>query len=185
MASADLRSSERVTVPPDGRPDTDQPRWRQDFPIDWPQDEYISRRDFVKFMLLVSLAFSVGQFWILAQNFFRLRTKSPGASEIARVDEIPVGGARFFEYPAEHEPAVLVRLSESAFVAYDQRCTHLSCPVIPQVEAGRLYCPCHEGVFDLATGREMAGPPRRPLRRIGLEVREGRVYATGIEERTT
>ena len=38
-----------------------------------------------------------------------------------------------------------------------------------------IRCPCHEGYFDLDTGRQIAGPPRRPLPRIMLEVR-GRRY---------
>ena len=56
--------------------------------------------------------------------------------------------------------------------------------MIPQLGEGRLHCPCHNGYFDLATGRPIAGPPRRPLPRIKLEVRDGVIYATGVEERT-
>ena len=37
------------------------PKWRRDFPIDSPQDQYVARRDFMKFMVLTSLAFAVGQ----------------------------------------------------------------------------------------------------------------------------
>ena len=178
------RDRDQLTVAPDGKPEADQPRWRQDFPIDWPQDEYIARREFTKFMVLTSFAFAVGQLWILAQNHFRRSRRALPAREIAAVDEIPVGSSRIFNYPGEHEPALLVRLDESRFVAYDQRCTHLVCPVIPQVEAGRFYCPCHEGSFDLVSGRPLAGPPRRPLTRVRLEIRAGRIFATGIEERT-
>ena len=54
------RDAEQITVPPDGRPLEAQPAWRQDFPIDWPQDAYVERRDFVKFLVLTSLAFTVG-----------------------------------------------------------------------------------------------------------------------------
>ncbi|MGH7847372.1 MAG: ubiquinol-cytochrome c reductase iron-sulfur subunit [Candidatus Binatia bacterium] len=180
----DDRDPETVTVPPDGGLEAEQPRWRQDFPIDSPQDEYVARRDFTKFMVLTSFAFTVGQFWILAQNFFRRRKPRLPVNEIARVDHIPVGGALVFEYPQPHRPAVLVRLDEARFVAYDQKCTHLSCPVIPHVEQNRLHCPCHEGSFDLATGRPLAGPPRRPLPRITLHIRDGRIYAAGVEERT-
>jgi Rieske Fe-S protein len=79
---------------------------------------------------------------------------------------------------------VLIRLDERTLVAYGQQCTHLSCPVIAEPDAGRLHCPCHEGVFDLATGRPIAGPPRRPLPLVNLEVRDGVIYATGVEERT-
>jgi nitrite reductase/ring-hydroxylating ferredoxin subunit len=173
---------EQLTIPPDGRPEAEQPRWRQDFPIDWPQDNYISRRDFTKFMLLVSLAFTVGQLWILAQNFFRRQRGELPIREIARLDEIPVGGSLLFNYPEEHAPRIMVRLAEQSFVAYDQLCTHLSCPVIPQPEVGYLHCPCHEGLFDLATGQPLAGPPRRPLPRIRLEIRGDKIYATGVEE---
>ena len=176
------RDPERLTVPPDGRPEADQPRWRQDFPIDWPQDDYISRRDFTKFMVLTSLAFTVGQFWILLQNFFRQRRGELPIREIARLDALPIGGSLVFDYPAEHMPRLLVRLDEQSFVAYDQLCTHLTCPVAPQPEAGHLHCPCHEGIFDLATGQPLTGPPRRPLPRVKLEIRGDKLYATGVEE---
>jgi nitrite reductase/ring-hydroxylating ferredoxin subunit len=178
------RDPESLSVPPDGLSDAEQPRWRQDFPIDLPQDEYIARRDFTKFMVLTSLAFAVGQLWILAGSLFRRREAKLPAKEIARLENIPVGGSFVFDYPEAHQPAVLVRLDELHFVAYDQKCTHLSCPVIPRVKQGQLYCPCHEGSFDLATGRPLAGPPRRPLARIRLEIRGRRIYAVGVEERT-
>jgi len=180
----DDRDSQTMTIPPDGRSMAEQPRWRQDFPIDWPEDEYVARRDFTKFMVLTSFAFVVGQLWIVTENFIRRRKARSPVREIARLDDVPVGGSLVFDYPAAHQPAVLVRLDESHFIAYGQKCTHLSCPVIPRVEEGRLHCPCHEGSFDLATGRPLAGPPRRPLTRITLEIRDRRIYATGVEERT-
>ena len=66
-----LRDPEQVTIPPDGRPLEQQPQWRQDFPIDWPQDHYVARRDFTKFMVLTSFAFVVGQCWIVFENWRR------------------------------------------------------------------------------------------------------------------
>lgn len=177
------RDSEQITTPPDGRPLEAQPRWRQDFPIDWPQDEYISRRDFVKFLLLTSLAFTSGQFWLLARSWLREEEQAEPMA-VARVDDVPVGGSLVFNYPANSPARLLVRVDEETFVAYEQQCTHLTCPVIPDVGNGELHCPCHEGIFDLVTGRPLAGPPRRPLARVTLDVHEGTVYATGVEERT-
>jgi hypothetical protein len=49
--------SEVLSVAPDGRPSQDQPVWRRDFPLDWPEDEYRSRRAFVAFLMLTSAAF--------------------------------------------------------------------------------------------------------------------------------
>ena len=178
-----LHDAEQVTTAPDGRPMEEQPAWRTDFPIDWPQDHYVERRDFMKFMVLTSLAFSVGQFWIVARNWFRRGRGQPELIRLAGVNEVPVGATRIFAYPTEHDSCVLVRSSENGFVAYSQSCTHLSCAVLPHVEAGELRCPCHEGIFDLASGRPIAGPPRRPLSRVRLERHGDQIFAAGIEER--
>ncbi len=178
------REPERLTIPPDGQDGAEQPRWREDFPIDWPQDNYIARRDFVKFMVLTSLAFTSGQFLFLAQSLLRLASAPPG-QEIAKLADLPVGGSLLFTYPGPLDKRLLVRLDDRTLVAYGQQCTHLSCPVIAQPAEGRLHCPCHEGAFDLATGRPIAGPPRRPLSLVRLELRDGVIYATGVEERTT
>lgn len=176
---------ENVSIPPDGRPLAVQPRWRKDFPVDIPRDEYVARRDFAKFMVLTSFAFVVGQVWIVAQNFFRRRTGALPIRAVARVAQVPVGASLVFAYPGEDDHAVLVRLAEDRFVAYDQQCTHLLCPVIAKPEAGLLHCPCHNGNFDLETGRVLSGPPERPLPRITLEVRQGVIYATGMEVRAS
>ncbi|HZS06587.1 MAG TPA: Rieske 2Fe-2S domain-containing protein [Blastocatellia bacterium] len=172
---------EQITIPPDGRPAAEQPKWRRDFPIDWPQDHYVARRDFTKFMALTSFAFVAGQFWIVIQNFIRERRGQPPVRRVAALSDIPVGRSLIFAYPEAHDTCVLVRTGESGLVAFSQKCTHLSCAVVPEPEKKRFFCPCHEGSFDLATGRPLAGPPRRPLPRITLEVRDGVVYATGVE----
>ena len=173
-----------ITRAPDGRPADQQPKWRRDFPIDSPQDQYVARRDFMKFMVLTSLAFTVGQFWIAVQNIRRRTRGTPPARRIGSVADVPVGGAMTFDYPEETDRCILIRPDANAFVAYSQQCTHLSCAVVPQTERNRLYCPCHEGAFDLRSGRPIAGPPNRPLTRVLLEVRGRDVYATGIELRT-
>jgi nitrite reductase/ring-hydroxylating ferredoxin subunit len=179
-----IEDDDSLTVPPDRRPRQAQPRWRQDFPIDWPQDEYISRREFVKFLLLTSAAFAAGQFYFLAQSLLRQSGDEPAEKEIARLADVPVGGSLLFKYPDDSPARLLVRVDENTVVAYEQQCTHLTCPVVPDVPAGVLHCPCHEGLFDLRTGRPLAGPPRRPLARVRLEVRQERIFAVGVEERT-
>lgn len=177
------QDSDQLTTPPDGRAMSEQPRWRQDFPIDWPQDEYLTRREFIKFLLLTSAAFAVGQLWFLVRDLLEQR-ESTSPQVIARVEDIPVGGSLIFKYPADSPARLLVRVDEETFVAYEQQCTHLTCPVIPHVEVGELHCPCHEGIFDLRTGRPLSGPPRRPLARVTLAIQAGDVVATGIEKRT-
>jgi nitrite reductase/ring-hydroxylating ferredoxin subunit len=170
-----------ISVAPDGRPGSEQPAWRQDFPIDWPQDHYVERRDFVKFLTLTSLAFVAGQLWIAGKSWLRGRELPPGARRIASVGDLAIGASLVFDYPGPHDSSILVRLSESEFVAFGQKCTHLSCAVIPKPDEGVFRCPCHEGLFDLRTGRQLAGPPPRPLPRVGLENHDGGIYATRVE----
>jgi hypothetical protein len=109
---------EQVTVPPDGRPAEEQPAWRQDFPIDWPQDHYVERRDFMKFMVLTSLAFTAGQFWIGVQNWFRRRRGAPEIRRIGSLSDTPVGGILTFRYPEDKDECVLIRSASNALVAY-------------------------------------------------------------------
>ena len=176
---------EKESIGPDGRPLSEQPAWRRDFPIDWPQDQYVARRDFTKFLVLTSLAFVVGQAWIVVQNWWRRWRGEPPIRQIARLDEVPVGSARVFHYPDDDAPCLLLRPDERTLLAYDQKCTHLSCAVTPEGGTGRLRCPCHHGYFDAATGRPLAGPPRRPLPRILVRVRGGVIEAHGVERSMT
>ena len=170
------------SVPPDRAPIDAQPRWRRDFPIDWDEADDVSRRDLVRYLVLVSGAFAVGQVWLVIKSWLGRRSPHLPVLPVASVGELPIGGAKTFDYPAGSTPRLLVRTGPRAFVAYDQQCTHLQCPLVPVVERGKLHCPCHNGWFDLTSGEPIAGPPRRRLPRVLLDVRDQTVYATGIEE---
>src|SRR5688572_3227128 len=104
--------------------------WKQDFPIPSAEDSYVTRREFTKFLGLTSLAFFIGTCAAagrkLAKQFLH---EQSSAVAIADVEEISVGGYKLFRYPTANDPGILLRLSADRFVAFDQRCTHLSCPV--------------------------------------------------------
>src|SRR4051794_22816141 len=78
---APTRDPDDVTIAPDHRPSALQPRWRRDFPIDWPEDGYVARRDFVKFLVLTSVAFVAGQAWIAAKSLLGRRGDAAGPPE--------------------------------------------------------------------------------------------------------
>ena len=168
---------------PDGRPLRSAPRWRRDFPIEVTRDDHVARREFTKFLILTSGAFFLGQLWIGLLSLLRGSPKHPRLL-IARTVDLSVGGALSFEYPRAGDRCLLLRPDHETLVAFGQECTHLACAVQPELAAGRLACPCHRGFFDCLTGRPLAGPPRRPLPWVLLEVADGAVYATGVELRT-
>ncbi len=178
------REPNDVTVAPDGRPMEEQPRWRQDFAIDWPHDQFVARRDFAKFLVLTSGAFVVGQTWIAAKSLVRHRAAAPARKRIGALSAILPGSAVMFAYPHEHDACLLIRLADGKLLAYSQKCTHLACAVVPKLDEGILLCPCHNGIFDLATGRNVAGPPPRPLPVIELEVVGDDIFAVAVTERT-
>src|SRR5436305_2729863 len=143
---------------PDGRPLAEQPRWRQDFPTDTPEDDAIARREFTKFLVLTSGAFVDGQCWIGLMSLFQDAKPLP-EKKVAAERDVPPGGVVEFRYPGEDDPCLLIRLEDGRFVAYGQRCSHLSCAVLPETERGQLRCPCHHGYFEINEGRPIAGPP--------------------------
>ena len=178
------RDPEDVTVSPDHRPGHEQPQWRRDFAIDSPEDSFVARRDFAKFLVLTSGAFVAGQAWIAAHSLVRGRRTPPGRIKIASLSAIAPGTALMFAYPTPQDPCLLIRMRDGQVLAYSQKCTHLSCAVVPALDEGVIRCPCHDGIFDLATGRNLAGPPPRPLPVIELEVQGDDIFALGVKERT-
>jgi nitrite reductase/ring-hydroxylating ferredoxin subunit len=176
-------NKEQITTPPDGKAMDQQPEWRRDFPIDTPQDNYVARRDFTKFLVLTSGAFAVGQVWIAGKTMMSRGEGKAAARKVGVLSQVPVGGAMTFDYPAEHDACILLRTGEREVLAYSQKCTHLSCAVVPDRERNCLHCPCHEGNFEISTGRPISGPPQRPLPRIVVELRGEDIWATGVEER--
>jgi Rieske Fe-S protein len=62
------------------------------------------------------------------------------------------------------EPVILIRVGEDDFRAFSATCTHLACIVEFQKPERRIFCNCHGGIYDL-NGRNVAGPPPRPLDR--------------------
>jgi Rieske Fe-S protein len=187
-ARADLyeprRDDDEITVAPDLRPMAEQPQWRKDFAIDLPQHQFVARRAFAKFLVLTSGAFTVGQGWIAAKHLLRKKRLLPPRTKVAKLGELAPGTAVMFAFPEEHDPCLLIRTEDGALVAYSQRCTHLACAVVPRIAEGVLHCPCHEGYFDLKTGRNIAGPPPRPLSKIELEVDGDDVYAVSVVHRS-
>lgn len=152
-----------------------QPAWKTDFPIHQKDEHQTSRREFAKFLggaALASAGLAAVRPWLSDQP------QNSAPRPVAGVEEIPVGGYKLFRYPTENDPCILIRLGPEKFVAHSQSCTHLMCPVHFHAERKQLVCPCHEGFFSADDGRVLAGPPRRPLKRYFVEIRERELWVT-------
>lgn len=157
------------------------PHWRADFPINWEDDHYVTRRAFTAFLTLISGSLFLGTGLVAMREWWqRLWPVKLVLTRIAMVQDVPVGTARLFFYPTKHDPCLLLRVSESQFVAYSQKCTHLQCPVLYNADKKLLHCPCHEGYFSVENGAALAGPPKRALPRIQLTTKGDEIWATGV-----
>ncbi|HET9886235.1 MAG TPA: Rieske 2Fe-2S domain-containing protein [bacterium] len=156
------------------------PRWREDFPIAWERDHYITRREFAKFLTLGSalLAGMSTTVAILGRWFYQPGFEGESVA-IAKVSAIPASGSFLFRYPTEDDPCILLRDRDGTLRAYSQVCTHLSCAVVHRPDSNRLFCPCHHGWFDATSGAPTGGPPTRPLPRIRLQVVGDDIFAVG------
>lgn len=79
--------------------------------------------------------------------------------------------------PLGAEPALLLRTAEGELRAFSAECTHLSCTVEYRDDLKQIYCNCHNGRYDL-TGKNIAGPPPRPLRPFDVSVKDGDIFVT-------
>jgi Rieske Fe-S protein len=161
---------------------TAAPLWRDEFAISTADERYVNRRQFAKFLVLTSVGMFAGNVWILLRSWWR-REPAYLPAIVARVSDVPVGGVKLFNYPGEHDACILVRLGEDHFVAYSQKCTHLSCAVYYAREAGRLECPCHEGYFSAEDGSVLQGPPPRPLPKVVIERKGEELIAKAVTVR--
>jgi Rieske Fe-S protein len=150
--------------------------WKEDFPVACDEDGYVTRREFTKFLGLTSLAFTFGTFAAALRKLWKARMGGTAAAmRVAGIDEIPVGGYKLFRYPDDGAPCILLRLEQAKFVAFDQRCTHLTCPVHFNATLKQLVCPCHHGYFSAEDGRPLAGPPKRPLTQLEVSLDDSHV----------
>jgi Rieske Fe-S protein len=157
-------------------------RWREDFPIEWERDHYITRRELAKFLTLGSgLLAGMSTALAIVARWFRPPVAEGAAFFVARASTIPSGGSVLFRYPTADDPCILLRGRDGALRAFSQVCTHLSCAVVHRPAEDGLFCPCHHGWFDAASGIPTAGPPTRRLPRIRLEMRGDEIYAVGKE----
>ncbi len=78
----------------------------------------------------------------------------------AKVGELKNNTSKVFKFGSE--PAILIRTADGQYRALSAVCTHLSCTVQYRSDTHQIWCPCHNGIYDMS-GRNVSGPPPRPL----------------------
>jgi Rieske Fe-S protein len=78
----------------------------------------------------------------------------------AHIGEVKPNSGKVFRFGSK--PGLLVRMPSGEWRAFSAVCTHLQCTVQYRTDLERIWCPCHNGHFDLS-GKNVSGPPPKPL----------------------
>ncbi len=136
------------------------------------------RRKFINLLLGGSAVGLLGSL-IYPLTRFLVPPKSLEANPTTLKVEVPKdfgpGKALMFKYG--RKPGILIQTADGELKAFSAVCTHLDCTVQYKPEWGVIWCACHNGRYDL-TGRNIAGPPPRPLTPFSVNVKDGEIYVS-------
>jgi Rieske Fe-S protein len=93
----------------------------------------------------------------------------------AKADELKWNTGKIFKFGSK--PALLVRSADGTYRAFSAVCTHLNCTVQYRADLNEIWCACHNGLYDLE-GRNVSGPPPRPLEAFEVHVQGDDVMVT-------
>ena len=93
---------------------------------------------------------------------------APPSVNAGKAAEIPPNSGKIV--PFGTVPVILIRTAGGELRAFAGTCTHLSCTVQYRSDIERIWCACHNGHYDL-TGRNVEGPPPRPLDRFDVTLK--------------
>lgn len=140
------------------------------------------RRRFLQFILGGGLAASAASFLYPVLKYLSPPAAvDMGADTVvaAKAGELAANSAKIFRFGSK--PGLLIRDVAGEYRALSATCTHLSCTVQYRAETRQIWCACHNGVYDL-NGRNVSGPPPRPLEAYEVHVRGDEIVVSRKRE---
>jgi cytochrome b6-f complex iron-sulfur subunit len=104
-----------------------------------------------------------------------------GGDEVvaAQLNELKPNSAKIFRFSSR--PGLLIMNSDGTYRALSATCTHLGCTVQYRSDLREIWCPCHNGLYDLS-GRNISGPPPRPLDVFDVHLRGDEIVVSRKRE---
>ena len=132
------------------------------------EEDFFTRRSFARVALGgVGLCYAAAIGYPVYRYLKSPVEKSAALAAVTEVtlkdaQKLPQGSALMFRFGVE--PCLLIHHTDDKWVALSAKCTHLGCTVQYEADQNRIHCACHGGVYDAATGRNVSGPPPKPLK---------------------
>jgi Rieske Fe-S protein len=104
-----------------------------------------------------------------------------GGDEVVagKVGDLKANSSKIFRFGTR--PALLLMTAGGEYRALSAVCTHLSCTVQYRGDLHQIWCACHNGLYDL-NGRNVSGPPPRPLEVYQVHVRGDEIVVSRKRE---
>ena len=130
------------------------------------------RRDFLDWFLSITAGgFALSIFYPLTRYLIPPHVAESSARTVilaVKAQEVKANSGQIFRFGSQ--AGIIVRSEAGELKAFSAICTHLACIVQYRSDLGHIWCACHNGHFDL-NGRNIAGPPPRPLEPFMVNVR--------------
>jgi Rieske Fe-S protein len=134
------------------------------------EDKNSSRRRFINILLGGGFVGWLGSVLYPLFSFLKpppVAEANVGSVSAGLASEIPNNSGQIVRFG--RTPVILVKTEEGEFSAFSATCTHLDCIVQYRDDLRRIWCACHNGQYDL-TGRNVAGPPPKPLTQYKVNI---------------
>lgn len=89
------------------------------------------------------------------------QTGATGPTRLTRDEASKLEQNKFVIVPVSGQRVIVLQGGDQLH-AFSAKCTHEGCTVTYLPGQSVIWCPCHDGRFDL-NGRVLSGPPPRPL----------------------
>jgi len=136
-----------------------------------PNQQPPTRRNVLNYLLGTGALASLGAILYPIVRFMippRIVESATSSVVAAKVAEVKPNSGKVFKFGSK--PGILIQTPEGEYRAFDAVCTHLDCTVQYRPEEKLIWCACHNGRYDL-TGKNISGPPPRPLEEFKVNVR--------------
>lgn len=149
-------------------------RSRTDFSLE--EQDLLTRRAFVRVGLGgVGLCYAAAIGYPVYRYLKSPVERAAAASAVTEVtladaQKLAAGSVLMFKFGTK--PTMLIHHTDGSWVALDAVCTHLGCTVQYEPAKNRIHCACHGGEYDPLTGRNIGGPPPKPLKKYEVRVSE-------------
>lgn len=149
---------------------------------DCPCQQQPTRRGFVGLFLGGGMLATFASFLYPVMRFFVPPTVADlGGDEVvaAKVGDLKENSGKIFKFGSR--PGLLILEASGTYHAMSATCTHLGCTVQYKGDTHQVWCPCHNGTYDL-NGRNVSGPPPRPLDVFDVHLRGDEVVVSRKKE---